>query len=225
MKKLIVIRFEGVIVNDFNPEDAFTREIRKEMKQIEINHGIASYQDVLRDIEKKHKKTEIGDEEYIRLKERFETHIDGIKEEIKDLIAEKERKITEHTKERRRQFSQENVGKSHLRKGIDVLLEDLLNVFKTNNMGVQLVVISNYSLFSVRSVLYKRGILVDKAYNSDDAWIDKILRDTGKTKNEIILFSNKSEDLLLSRQGIKVEKLRAPNGIKDVLNKIGLKSS
>ena len=35
MKKLIVIRFEGVIVNDFNPEDAFTREIRKEMKQIE----------------------------------------------------------------------------------------------------------------------------------------------------------------------------------------------
>ena len=100
-----------------------------------------------------------------------------------------------------------------------------LIVMKDRNI-LDVVFVSDYKKSKVERILWSNGLRGYIIENCHGNWLDKILKDSGKQKDDIVYFSNNSEDMERGVEwGISIERLDLDSeGISGFMSKIGLKT-
>ena len=212
MKKVIVFRVEDVLVKDFNKEDSLRRAVSIETNKLKKSVGL----DVLeREIKKKGKDEEDCEELKVESMEKWK--------EIEGKVRMKEKEKKEWVERREREFYDREFERSKFKSGIGEIMK-LLKGMK-ERMGVNVVFVTDHRKSKVGGILWNNGLRDVEVENCNGNWIERVLDDCGKNKEDVILFSNKSGDLESSEEwGIKVENFRVEmEGMNGFMGKIGLK--
>lgn len=203
MKKVIVFRVEDVLVKDFNKEDSLKRAVSIETNKLKKSVGL----DVLeREIKKKGKDEEDCEE---------------LKVESMEKWKEKEKK--EWVERREREFYDREFERRKFKGGIGEIMKVLKGM--KERLGVVVVFVTDHRKSKVGGILWNNGLRDVEVENCNGNWIERVLDDCGKSKEDVILFSNKRGDLESGEEwGIKVENFRVEmEGMNGFMGKIGLK--
>ena len=115
---------------------------------------------------------------------------------------------------REKEFYEKEFENSKLKRGMSEILE-VLRVLR-EKCGLEIFVVSKYVNY-VRRILYVNGCEDLKVVNFREDWVEEILKETGRERNDVILFSNEREDVSRGEMwGIKVEGLDIKEEKKDV---------
>ena len=212
MKKVIVFRVEDVLVKDFNKEDSLRRAVSIETNKLKKSVGL----DVLeREIKKKGKDEEDCEELKVESMEKWK--------EIEGKVRMKEKEKKEWVERREREFYDREFERSKFKSGIGEIMKVLKGM--KERMGVNVVFVTDHRKSKVGGILWNNGLRDVEVENCNGNWIERILDDCGKSKEDVILFSNKRSDLESSEEwGIKVENFRVEmEGMNGFMGKIGLK--
>ena len=211
MKKVIVFRVEDVLVKDFNKEDSLRRAVSIETNKLKKSVGL----DVIdREIKKN------GTEDCEKLKmERMEKW-----KEIEGKIEIKEMEKKEWVERREREFYDRDFEKSKFKAGIGEIIKVLKGM--KERVGVDVVCVTDHRKGKVGEILWNNGLRNEEVESCDEKWIERVLDNRGKSKEDVILFSNKQTDLICGKEwGIKVENFRVESeGLNGLMRKIGLKT-
>ncbi len=122
-----------------------------------------------------------------------------------------------------REYYDREFENSMFKGGIREILK-VLNGMK-ENMGVEVVFITNQRKSKVRGILRNNDLKDVEIESYSENWIERVLADCGKSKEDVIMFSNKQSDLESSEEwGIKVENFRVElEGMNGFMEKVGLK--
>lgn len=92
-------------------------------------------------------------------------------------------------------------------------------------LGVNVVFVSDHRKSKVGGFLWNNGLRDVEVENCNGNWIERVLEDCGKSKEDVIIFSNKQSDLEGGEVwGIKVENFRVElEGMNGFMGKLGLK--
>ena len=104
-------------------------------------------------------------------------------------------------------------------------MDEILRVLRVlrEKCGLEIYVVSKY-MNNVKGILYGNGCEDLKVVNFRGDWVEVILKETGRGRNDVILFSNEKEDVSRSEVwGIKVEEFDVREGKEEFLKKIGIK--
>lgn len=210
MKKVIVFRVEDVLVKDFNKEDSLKRAVSIETNKIKRSVGL----DVLEREIKKKRGDNLG---------KLEAEAEEKRNEIEEKIKIKEREKKEWVEKKEREFYDREFEKSKFKGGIGDILK-VLNRMK-ERVGINIVFVTDHKLNKVDWILWNNGLKEEVAERSCGNWIDRVLDACGKSKEDVIMFSNKQSDLECGGEwGIKVENFRVElEGMNGFMRKIGLK--
>lgn len=171
------------------------------------------------ELEEKWGKIVLGKEEMESLEEKVRE-----KREEMGILWEKEkveRKVKGKVERRENEFYEREFENSKLKRGMGEILR-VLRVLR-EKCGVEIFVGSKYVNY-VREIMSGNRCGDLKLVNFRGDWVEEILRETGRGRNEVILFSNDREDVSMSEEwGIKVEELDVREGMKEeFLKKIGI---
>ena len=85
--------------------------------------------------------------------------------------------------------------------------------------------VTDHRKSKVGGILWNNGLRDVEVESCNGNWIDRVLEECGKSKEDVILFSNKQSDLESGEEwGIKVENFRVElEGMNGFMGKIGLK--
>ena len=212
MKKVIVFRVEDVLVKDFNKEDSLRRAVSIETNKLKNSVGL----DVL---EKEIKEKEKNEEDCEELKvERMEKW-----KEIEGKVRKKEVEKKEWVDRRERVFYDREFERSKFKGGIGEIMKVLKGM--KERLGVNVVFVTDHRKSKVGGILWNNGLRDVEVENCNGNWIERVLEDCGKSKEDVILFSNKQSDLESGEEwGIKVENFRVElEGMNGFMGKLGLK--
>lgn len=212
MKKVIVFRVEDVLVKDFNKEDCLKRAISIEINKLKRSVGL----DVLeKEIKKKSKGVEDYEELMVARMEKWKE----IEEKVK--MKEKEKKVWVDRRER--EFYEREFERCKFRDGIGEIMKVLKGM--KDGLGVNVVFVTDYRKSKVGGILWNNGLRDVEVESCNGNWIDRALEECGKSKEDVILFSNKKSDLESGEEwGIKVENFRVElEGMNGFMGKLGLK--
>ena len=165
-----------------------------------------------RELEEKWGKKVFEKEDWEELEEKIRVK----REEMKQLWDEDEVKRTmmEMVSRREKEFYEKEFENSKLKRGMSEILE-VLRVLR-EKCGLEIFVVSKYVNY-VRRILYVNGCEDLKVVNFREDWVEEILKETGRERNDVILFSNEREDVSRGEMwGIKVEGLDIKEEKKDV---------
>lgn len=212
MKKVIVFRVENVLVKDFNKAESLERAVAIETNKLKRNVGL----DVL---EKELKKKGKNDEERELVKKECKKRW----EEIGDKLSMKIKEKGEWVERREREFYDREFERSKFKSGIGEIMKVLKGM--KERMGVNVVFVTDHRKSKVGGILWNNGLRDVEVENCNGNWIERVLDDCGKNKEDVILFSNKRGDLESGEEwGIKVENFRVEmEGMNGFMGKIGLK--
>ena len=170
-------------------------------------------------LEEKWGKKVFGKEDWEALEEKIRVK----REEMNQLWDKDEvkRKMMGKVLRREKEFYEKEFENSKLKRGMGEIL-GVLRVLR-EKCGLEIFVVSKYVNY-VRRILYVNGCEDLKVVNFREDWVEEILKETGRERNEVILFSNEREDVSRSEMwGIKVEGLDVKEGKKEeFLKKIGI---
>ena len=172
------------------------------------------------ELEEKWGKKVLGKEEWMELEEKIRVK----REEMNKLWDkdEVERVMRGKVLRREKEFYGREIENSTLKRGMDEILR-VLRVLR-EKCGLEIFVVSKY-VNNVKGILCRNGCDDLKVVNFRGDWVEEILKETGRGRNEVILFSNEGEDVSMSEVwGIKVEGFDVREGKKEeFLKKIGIK--
>ena len=212
MKKVIVFRVEDVLVKDFNKEDSLKRAVSIETNKLKKSVGL----DVLeREIKKKGKDEEDCEELKVERMEKWK--------EIEGKVRKKEVEKKEWVDRRERVFYDREFERSKFKGGIGEIMKVLKGM--KERLGVNVVFVTDHRKSKVGGILWNNGLRDVEVENCNGNWIERVLEDCGKSKEDVILFSNKQSDLESGEEwGIKVENFRVElEGMNGFMGKLGLK--
>ncbi len=212
MKKVIVFRVEDVLVKDFNKEDSLKRAVSIETNKLKKSVGL----DVLeREIKKKGKDEEDCEELKVERMEKWK--------EIEGKVRKKEVEKKEWVDRRERVFYDREFERSKFKGGIGEIMKVLKGM--KERLGVNVVFVTDHRKSKVGGILWNNGLRDVEVENCNGNWIERALEDCGKSKEDVILFSNKQSDLESGEEwGIKVENFRVElEGMNGFMGKLGLK--
>ena len=212
MKKVIVFRVEDVLIKDFNKDESLKRAVSIETNKLKRTVGL----DLL---EKEIKKKSKGEEDCEELKmERMKKWI-----EIEGMVRVKEMEKKEWVDRREREFYDREFERRKFKGGIGEILKVLKGM--KERMGVDVVFITDHRKSKVEGILWNNGLRDVEVESCNGNWIERVLEDCGKSKEDMILFSNKQGDLENGEEwGIKVENLKVElEGMNGFMGKLGLK--
>lgn len=214
MKRVIVFRVEDVLVKDFNKQDILKRAISIETNKLKKSVGL----DVL---EKELKKKGKNDEDCDVLKEECVEKWREIEGKVK--MKEKEKK--EWVEKRERVFFENEFERSKFKNGVGEIMRVLKGMKERTK--VEIVFISDYRKSKVEKVLWNNGLRDMEVERCNEGWVERIVENSGRGKEDMVLFSNKMGDQERGDMwGIKVERLNAEiEGVGGFMGKIGLKQS
>ena len=91
---------------------------------------------------------------------------------------------------------------------------------------LNVIFVSDYRKSKVESILWRNGLrdyIIEECHGN---WLERILKDSGKRKEDIVYFSNNQDDMERGvKWGIKVERLNLDEErVSDFMGKIGLKT-
>ena len=171
------------------------------------------------ELEEKWGKKVLGKEEWMELEEKIRVK----REEMNKLWDkdEVERVMRGKVLRREKEFYGREFENSKLKRGMDEILR-VLRVLR-EKCGLEIFVVSKY-VNNVKGILCGNGCEDLKVVNFRGDWVEEILKETGRGRNEVILFSNEREDVSRSEVwGIKVEGFDVREGKKEeFLKKIGI---
>ena len=172
------------------------------------------------ELEEKWGKKVLGKEEWMELEEKIRVK----REEMNKLWDkdEVEREMRGKVLRLENEFYGREFENSKLKRGMDEIL-GVLRVLR-ERCGLEIFVVSKY-VNNVKGILCRNGCDDLKVVNFRGDWVEEILKETGRGRNEVILFSNEGEDVSMSEVwGIKVEGFDVREGKKEeFLKKIGIK--
>ncbi len=212
MKKVIVFRVEDVLVKDFNKEDSLKRAVSIETNKLKRSVGL----DVL---EKEIKKKCKGKEDCEGLKvERMEKW-----KEIEGKVRMKEMERKEWVDRKEREFYDREFERSKFKGGVGELFKVLKGM--KERLGVDVVFVTDHRISKVGCILWNNGLRDVEVESCNGNWVERVLNNSGKCKEDVILFSNRQSDLESSEiWGIKVVNFRVElEGMNGFMGKIGLK--
>ena len=212
MKKVIVFRVEDVLVKDFNKEDSLKRAVSIETNKLKKSVGL----DVLeREIKKKGKDEEDCEVLKVKSMEKWK--------EIEEKVRMKEIEKKEVVDRRAREFYDREFERSKFKGGVGEILKVLKGL--KERMGVNVVFVTDHRINTVGWILWNNGMRDVEVESCNGNWIERVLEDCGKNKEDVILFSNKKSDLESGEEwGISVENFRVElEGMNGFMGKLGLK--
>ena len=212
MKKVIVFRVEDVLVKDFNKEDSLKRAVSIETNKLKKSVGL----DVLeREIKKKSKDEEDCEELKLESMEKWK--------EIEGKVRMKEKEKKEWVDRRAKEFYEREFERSKFKGGIGEIMKVLKGM--KDRLGVNVVFVTDHRKSKVGGILWNNGLRDVDVESCNGNWIERVLEDCGKSKEDVILFSNKRGDLESGEEwGIKVENFRVElEGMNGFMGKLGLK--
>ena len=171
------------------------------------------------ELEEKWGKKVLGKEEWMELEEKIRVK----REEMNKLWDkdEVEREMRGKVLRKENEFYGREFENSKLKRGMDEILR-VLRVLR-EKCGLEIYVVSKY-MNNVKGILYGNGCEDLKVVNFRGDWVEEILKETGRGRNDVILFSNEKEDVSKSEVwGIKVEEFDVREGKEEFLKKIGIK--
>ena len=171
------------------------------------------------ELEEKWGKKVLGKEEWMELEEKIRVK----REEMNKLWDkdEVEREMRGKVLRKENEFYGREFENSKLKRGMDEILR-VLRVLR-EKCGLEIYVVSKY-MNNVKGILYGNGCEDLKVVNFRGDWVEEILKETGRGRNDVILFSNEKEDMSRSEVwGIKVEEFDVREGKEELLKKIGIK--
>ena len=191
----------------------------KEEEMKEKRENLEKKEKRIGELEEKWGKIALGKEEMEALEEKVR-----VKREEMDKLWDKdevERMVKGKVLRRENEFYEREFENSKLKRGMDEILR-VLRVLR-EKCGVEIFVVSKY-VNNVKGILCGNGCGDLKLVNFRGDWVEEILKETGRGRNEVILFSNDKEDVGRSEVwGIKVEGLDVREGMKEeFLKKIGI---
>ena len=145
--------------------------------------------------------------------------LDVLEREIKKKEAEKK----EWVDRRERVFYDREFERSKFKGGIGEIMKVLKGM--KERLGVNVVFVTDHRKSKVGGILWNNGLRDVEVENCNGNWIERVLEDCGKSKEDVILFSNKQSDLESGEEwGIKVENFRVElEGMNGFMGKLGLK--
>lgn len=192
--------------------------MKKKVKRIgELEENLEKKEKRIGELEEKWGKIVLGKEEMESLEEKVREK----REEMNKLKDEVERVMRGKGLRREKEFYEREFENSKLKRGMGEILR-VLRVLR-EKCGVEIFVGSKYVNY-VREIMSGNRCGDLKLVNFRGDWVEEILRETGRGRNEVILFSNDREDVSMSEVwGIKVEELDVREGMKEeFLEKIGI---
>ena len=101
----------------------------------------------------------------------------------------------------------------------------VMSVLK-DSKRLNVIFVSDYRKSKVESILWRNGLrdyIIEECHGN---WLERILKDSGKRKEDIVYFSNNQDDMERGvKWGIKVERLNLDEErVSDFMGKIGLKT-
>lgn len=141
------------------------------------------------------------------------------REELDKVVKEKK----EWVDRRERVFYDREFERSKFKSGIGEIIKVLKGM--KERLGVTIVFVTDHRKSKVRGILWNNGLRDVEVESCNGNWIERVLDDCGKSKEDVILFSNKRDDLKSSEEwGIKVENFRIElEGMNGFMGKLGLK--
>ena len=141
------------------------------------------------------------------------------REELEKVVKEKK----EWVDRREREFYDREFERSKFKSGIGEIMKVLKGM--KERMGVNVVFVTDHRKSKVGGILWNNGLRDVEVENCNGNWIERVLEDCGKCKEDVIIFSNKQSDLDSGEEwGIKVENFRVEmEGMNGFMGKIGLK--
>ena len=212
MKKVIVFKVEDVLVKDFNKEDSLKRAVSIETNRLKKSVGL----DVLeKEINKKVKHNEDCEELKEKSMEKWK--------EIEGRVRIKEMEKKEWVDRREKEFYDREFERSKFMDGIGEIMKVLKGM--KERLGVDVVFVTDYRKSKVEGIMWNNGLRNEAIESCNGNWIERVLEDLGKSKEDVILFSNKQSDLESCEEwGIKVENFRVESeGLNGFMEKLGLK--
>jgi len=212
MKKVIVFKVEDVLVKDFNKEDSLRRAVSIETNKLKKSVGL----DVLEEeLKKKKKNGEDCDELKIESLKKWK--------EIEGDVKKKEEEKIEWVDRREKEFYDREFERSKFKGGIGEIMMVLKGM--KERLGVNVVFVTDHRKSKVVGILWNNGLRDVEVENCNGNWIERVLEDCGKSKEDVILFSNKRGDLESGEEwGIKVENFSVElEGMNGFMGKIGLR--
>ena len=182
MKKVIVFRVEDVLVKDFNKEDSLRRAVSIETNKLKKSVGLAVLE---REIKKKGKDEEDCEELKAESMEKWK--------EIEGKVRMKEKEKKEWVERMEREFYDREFERSKFKSGIGEIMKVLKGM--KERMGVNVVFVTDHRKSKVGGILWNNGLRDVEVENCNGNWIERVLDDCGKNKEDVILFSNKRGDL------------------------------
>ena len=212
MKKVIVFRVEDVLVKDFNKEDSLKRAVSIETNKLKKSVGLDMLEE---EIKKKGKDEEECEELKVERMEKWK--------EIEGKVRKKEMEKKEWVDRREREFYDREFERSKFRSGIGEIMKVLKGMKERS--GVNVVFVTDHRKNKVGGILWNNGLRDVEVESCNGNWIERVLEDCGKSKEDVILFSNKQSDLESGEEwGIKVVDFRVElEGMNGFMGKLGLK--
>lgn len=141
------------------------------------------------------------------------------REELDKVVKEKK----EWVDRREREFYDREFERSKFKSGIGEIIKVLKGM--KERWGVTIVFVTDHRKNKVRGILWNNGLRDVEVESCNGNWIERVLDDCGKSKEDVILFSNKRDDLKSSEEwGIKVENFRIElEGMNGFMGELGLK--
>lgn len=141
------------------------------------------------------------------------------REELDKVVKEKK----EWVDRREREFYDREFERSKFKGGIGEIMKVLKGM--KERLGVNVVFVTDHRKSKVGGILWSNGLRDVEVENCNGNWIERVLEDCGKSKEDVILFSNKQSDLESGEEwGIKVENFRVElEGMNGFMGKLGLK--
>ena len=207
---ILIFKVENVLVKDFNKEESLKRAISMESNRLKSSVGL----DIL---EKKLKKTRKVDESILNA-------IVAKRKEIENRMKKIEEEKQVWVERREREFYDNQFERSKFKRGVGDVM-NILKVMKDRNI-LDVVFVSDYKKSKVERILWSNGLRGYIIENCHGNWLDKILKDSGKQKDDIVYFSNNSDDMERGVEwGITIERLDLDSeGISGFMSKIGVKT-
>ena len=122
-----------------------------------------------------------------------------------------------------RDFYEKEFERSKFKGGIGEILKVLKGM--KERFGVNLVFVTDHRKLSVERILWNNDWKDVDVESCDGNWLEKVLEDCGKSREDVILFSNKQSDLESGEElGIKVENFSVESeGMNGFMGKLGLR--
>ena len=122
-----------------------------------------------------------------------------------------------------RDFYEKEFERSKFKGGIEEIMKVLKGM--KDSLGVTVVFVTDHRKSKVGGILWNNGLRDVDVESCNGNWIERVLEDCGKSKEDVILFSNKRGDLESGEEwGIKVENFRVElEGMNGFMGKLGLK--